>query len=167
MCKCVIASVSINIVSFAMIAPFDELMLILPSLQTPQQFSKEYEAYANNTNVKTSLYGPFGFDAAWMVAIALNSSKGKSSSLQRLHISQDNTSEEIKKSLLRTRFRGVTVSALENMRFCDSKKTLETILEALGTIAIVGLIERLLNILKGLCNTLKDKIHIFISSMET
>jgi len=75
---------------------------------TPQQFSREYEAYANNSNVKPSLYGPFGFDAAWMAAIALNNSNGKSPNLHLLDINKDNTTEGIKKSLLKTRFSGVT-----------------------------------------------------------
>ena len=69
--------------------------------------------YANETNVKTSLYGPFGFDAAWLVAIALNSSIDKLSDPRLLNIKdlrEDNASEVIKGSLLSARFLGVTVS---------------------------------------------------------
>ncbi|KAJ7363713.1 hypothetical protein OS493_009876 [Desmophyllum pertusum] len=79
---------------------------------TPQQFSKRYDVYANDTNVQTSLYGPFGFDAAWLIAIALNSSIDKlpnpqlSVNIQDLRV--DNASEIIKDSLLKTRFPGVT-----------------------------------------------------------
>lgn len=69
--------------------------------------------YANETNVKTSLYGPFGFDAAWLVAIALNSSIDKLPDPRLLNIKdlrEDNASEVFKDSLLSTRFLGVTVS---------------------------------------------------------
>lgn len=78
---------------------------------TPQQFSKAYEEFANNTSVKTSLYGPFGFDAAWLVALALKTSIEKLSESQLLNIqdfAENNASEIVKESLLTTRFTGVT-----------------------------------------------------------
>lgn len=84
-----------------------------PCQQTPKQFSKAYEVYANITEVQTSLYGPFGFDAAWLIAIALNSSLNKLSNTRSLNIMdlrEDNATETIKDSLLNARFPGVTVS---------------------------------------------------------
>ena len=72
-----------------------------------------YEEFANNTSVKTSLYGPFGFDAAWLVALALKTSIEKLSESQLLNIqdfAENNASEIVKESLLTTRFTGVTVS---------------------------------------------------------
>ncbi|KAL9969262.1 hypothetical protein ACROYT_G021458 [Oculina patagonica] len=63
---------------------------------TPQQFSKAYEAYANDTNVKTSLYGPFG-----LMLLDPNL-------LNIKDFREDNASEVIKDSLLNTRFLGVT-----------------------------------------------------------
>lgn len=84
-----------------------------PYQQTPQQFSKAYEVYANKTGVQTSLYGPFGFDAAWLVAIALNSSIKKLSNpglLNVMDVREDNATETIKDSLLKARFPGLTVS---------------------------------------------------------
>jgi len=77
---------------------------------TPQQFSKAYEVYANITDVRKSLYGPFGFDAAWLVAIALNSSINMSNprSLNIMDVREDNATETIKDSLLNARFPGVT-----------------------------------------------------------
>mgnify|MGYP002260092044 FL=1 len=82
--------------------------------QTPQQFSKEYKSYVAKINVRTSVYGPFGFDAAWMAAIALNSStEGKSTNRRDLlDIHQEVATEEIKENLLRARFLGVTVGIL-------------------------------------------------------
>jgi len=78
---------------------------------SPQQFSKAYEVYANITGVQKSLYGPFGFDAAWLVSIALNSSLNKlpnPQSLNILGVREDNASEIIKDSLLKAKFPGVT-----------------------------------------------------------
>ena len=82
--------------------------------QTPQQFSKEYKAYVAKINVRTSVYGPFGFDAAWMAAIALNSSTEGKSTTRRdlLDIHEEVATEEIKENLLRARFLGVTVGIL-------------------------------------------------------
>ena len=83
--------------------------------QTPQQFSEAYKARANDTNVQTSLYGPFGFDTAWLVAIALNSSIHKLSDPWVLNIKdliEDNATAVVKDSLLSTKFLGVTVSTL-------------------------------------------------------
>ena len=63
--------------------------------------------------MKLSLYGPFGFDAAWLVSIALNSSLNKLSNPRSLNIvgvREDNASEIIKDSLLKAKFPGVTVS---------------------------------------------------------
>lgn len=81
--------------------------------QTPHQFSKAYKAYTNDTNILTSLYGPFGFDAAWLVATALNSSIHKLPDPRFLNIKdlkEDNTTAIVKDSLLKTKFLGVTVS---------------------------------------------------------
>ena len=86
---------------------------LLSCQQTPQQFSKAYEVYANITEVQKSLFGPFGFDAAWLIAIALNSSINKLSNTRSLNIMDlraDNAAETIKDSLLNARFPGVTVS---------------------------------------------------------
>lgn len=86
---------------------------LFPCQQTPQQFSKAYEVYANITGVQKSLYGPFGFDAAWLIGIALNSSFNKLSNTRSLNIMdvrEDNATETIKNSLLNARFPGVTVS---------------------------------------------------------
>ena len=69
--------------------------------------------YANDSNVETSLYGPFGFDAAWLVALALKSSLFKLSDPQLFNfqdLTMNNASEIFKESLLNTRFTGVTVS---------------------------------------------------------
>ena len=63
--------------------------------------------------MKKSLYGPFGFDAAWLIAIALNSSINKLSNTRSLNIMdlrENNAAESIKDSLLNARFSGVTVS---------------------------------------------------------
>ena len=86
---------------------------LFPCQQTPQQFSKAYEVYANITGVQESLYGPFGFDAAWLIAIALNSSISKLSNTRSFNIMgarEDNATEAIRDSLLNARFPGVTVS---------------------------------------------------------
>lgn len=90
--------------------------------QTPQQFSKEYKSYVAKINVKTSVYGAFGFDAAWMAAIALNSSTEGKSATRRdlLDIHEGAATEEIKENLLRTRFVGVTVGILVVIDLSDA-----------------------------------------------
>ena len=79
--------------------------------QTPRQFSDNYEAFSKRKNTPVSHYGPFGFDAAWLVALAMNRSNGESSNVQLLDINTDySSSDMIKNSLLKTNFKGVTVS---------------------------------------------------------
>ncbi|KAM7452158.1 hypothetical protein ABFA07_000351 [Porites harrisoni] len=76
---------------------------------TPRQFLDNYEAFSKRKNTSVSHYGPFGFDAAWLVALAINMSNGESSNVQLLDIKTDySSSDMIKNSLLKTNFKGVT-----------------------------------------------------------
>ena len=90
------------------------LFIIIIIQQTPRQFSDNYAAFSKRKNTPVSHYGPFGFDAAWLVALAINMSSSESSNGQLLDIKTDNSpSDMIKNSLLKTNFKGVTVSTFD------------------------------------------------------
>lgn len=92
---------SINIISFLLFN------------QTPNGFRSKFVHQANQARVNDSDYKGFAYDAAWLVALALNRSTQKLGTnvfLDTIPFGDKNVSDLIKESLLSTEFLGVTVS---------------------------------------------------------
>ncbi|XP_032234854.1 gamma-aminobutyric acid type B receptor subunit 2 isoform X1 [Nematostella vectensis] len=78
---------------------------------TTEEFQKMYTLHSQYHGLRTSLYGALAFDAAWLMALALNSSAqelGPNSSLENFHYMSESMSDVIKRNLLKIEFVGAT-----------------------------------------------------------
>lgn len=81
--------------------------------QTPKQFHSKFLQLAQAKNLNDSDYKGFAYDAAWLVALALNKTDqnlGPNVSLDSLPFGDKNFSDFMKGNLLSTEFQGMTVS---------------------------------------------------------
>ncbi|XP_020910363.1 gamma-aminobutyric acid type B receptor subunit 1-like [Exaiptasia diaphana] len=79
---------------------------------TPDEFLTQYKQYSQERNAKTSPYGPFAFDAAWMIALALNktfANKNRFSFfMDHTYYKDKTTALTIKNNVIQTQFMGAT-----------------------------------------------------------
>ena len=82
-------------------------------LQSPQAFTALYNDYTASKGAQVSEYGAFSYDAAWLVAMAINSSLSELPVGTRLEsFRHTNVSRTIRESLLKARFTGLSVSII-------------------------------------------------------